>query len=56
MTSLVFADHDGVQLSPATLNTVTAATTLGAGVDILVVGKDCAPTAEAAAAIRAALA
>ncbi len=51
MTALVVADHDSAQLSPATLNAVTAAAALGDGIDVLVAGDGCRPIAEAAAAI-----
>ena len=51
MASLVIADHDGAQLAPATLNTVTAATALGGPVDVLVAGDSCCPVAEAAAGL-----
>ncbi len=42
MTTLVLAEHDQAHLRGATLNTVTAATQLGAEVHVLVVGHDCA--------------
>ena len=51
MSTLVIAEHDNASLKPATLNAVAAAQQLGAGVDILVVGGDCAAAAQAAAAI-----
>ena len=51
MTSLVMADHDGANLSPATLNAVTAALAFGDGIDVLVAGDACRAVAEAAAAV-----
>jgi len=51
MSTLVIAEHDNASLKPATLNAVAAAQQLGADVDVLVVGGDCAAAAQAAAAI-----
>lgn len=51
MSTLVIAEHDNASLKPATLNAVAAAQQLGAEVDILVVGGECAAAAQAAAAI-----
>ena len=50
MGVLVIAEHDNTSISPATLNTVTAATALGE-VTMLVAGAKCRPAAEAAAAV-----
>ncbi|ODU56903.1 MAG: electron transfer flavoprotein subunit beta [Comamonadaceae bacterium SCN 68-20] len=50
MTTLVIAEHDGVALKAATLNTVAAATKLGGEVHVLVAGGGCAAAAQAAAA------
>ena len=50
MSVLLFAEHDNAELKPATLNVVTAATTLGE-VTILVAGSGCSAVAEAAAKI-----
>ncbi len=50
MSVLVIAEHDNVELKPATLNTVTAAAQLG-DVDILVAGSGCDAVADAAAKI-----
>jgi electron transfer flavoprotein alpha subunit len=50
MSVLLVAEHDNASLKPATLHAVTAAKKLG-DVDILVVGKDCANAAKAAAAV-----
>ena len=50
MGVLVIAEHDNTSLSPATLNTVTAATALGE-VTMLVAGANCRPAAEAVAAV-----
>ncbi len=52
MSALVYAEHDGGQLNPATLATVTAAAALGGDVDILVVGgDDAASVADEAAKV-----
>ena len=51
MSVLVIAEHDNHAIKPATLNTVTAALTLGAPV-ILVIGSDCSAAAQAAAKIK----
>ncbi|MBE1237947.1 electron transfer flavoprotein subunit alpha/FixB family protein [Phaeovibrio sulfidiphilus] len=52
MAQLVLADHDGVTLRPATLNTVTAALALGPEVHILVAGSGVGSVAREAAAIN----
>jgi electron transfer flavoprotein alpha subunit len=49
MSLLVIAEHDQQSLKAATLNTVTAATKLGADVHVLVAGANCAGAAQAAA-------
>ena len=49
MTTLVLADHDGKTVSDATLRTVSAAAALGAPVEVLVAGHDCAEAAADAA-------
>ena len=51
MSSLVIAEHDNVELKPSTLNTVTAAATLGNAIDLLVAGKDCGTIANKGAKI-----
>ena len=51
MSILVIAEHDNATLHASTLNTVTAATQLGADITVLVAGKDCAGAAEAAAKV-----
>ncbi|MFK8048826.1 MAG: FAD-binding protein [Halioglobus sp.] len=51
MSTLVIAEHDNSSMKPATLNAVAAAQALGADIDILVAGADCAAAAEQAAAI-----
>ena len=51
MTSLVVAEHDNHTLSEATARTATAALALGADIDVLVAGQDCAAVAQAAAAL-----
>jgi electron transfer flavoprotein alpha subunit len=52
MSVLVLAEHDNKELNPAVLNAVTAAKALGEDVDLLVLGKDCAGVAEAAARVE----
>ena len=47
MTVLVVADHDNSALTPITLNTVTAAATIEAGVHVLVAGANSGGAAEA---------
>jgi len=49
VTTLVLADHDGKTVSDATLRTVSAAAALGAPVEVLVAGHDCAEAAADAA-------
>ena len=51
MSTLVIAEHDNSSLKMATLNTVAAAQAMGADIDILVAGGNCAAVAEAAAAV-----
>jgi electron transfer flavoprotein alpha subunit len=51
MSTLVIAEHDNSNLSPATLNTVAAAQALGGDIDILVAGAGCAAAATAAQAV-----
>ncbi len=53
MAALVLAEHDDAAIRQATLGTVSAAAALGAEVEVLVAGSDCAPAAEAAAKISA---
>ena len=50
MATLVIAEHDNAVLKSATLNTITAAKTLG-DITVLVAGSGCAAVAEAAARI-----
>ena len=38
MSILVIAEHDNENLSPSTLNTITAALEIGMEIDILVIG------------------
>jgi electron transfer flavoprotein alpha subunit len=52
MRALVLAEHDNLQLVPATLHAVTAAAALGGEVDILVAGEGCEAVAEAAAQVQ----
>jgi electron transfer flavoprotein alpha subunit len=49
MATLLVAEHDNKSLKDATAKALTAATALGAPVDILIAGRDCRPAAEAAA-------
>jgi len=49
MPILVIAEHDNAGLKAATLNTVSAAARLGADIEVLVAGSDCAAAAQAAA-------
>lgn len=51
MSVLVVAEHDNSEISPATLNTVTAAVEIGGDVAVLVAGSGSAGAAEAAAKI-----
>ncbi|MEI7432348.1 MAG: FAD-binding protein, partial [Betaproteobacteria bacterium] len=51
MRSLILVDHDGVSITPATLNTVTAAALIGADIDLLVAGNACSAVAEQAGRI-----
>lgn len=51
MKALIIAEHDNLQLKPATASLVSAARQLGGGVDILVAGQGCAAVAQAAANI-----
>jgi electron transfer flavoprotein alpha subunit len=49
MTTLLLAEHDNKSLKDATGKALTAAKALGADVHVLVAGKDCKATADAAA-------
>jgi electron transfer flavoprotein alpha subunit len=51
MNILIVAEHDNDCLSPATLNSVTAAGDIGGDLHILVAGHNCASVAEQAAAV-----
>ncbi len=51
MSTLVIAEHDNVNLKPATLNTVAAANVIGGPVHILVAGNACQSVADEAAAV-----
>jgi len=51
MDSLVIAEHDNKELKPSTLNTATAAGSLGGTVDILVAGEDCTHIADTVAKV-----
>ncbi|HRP25065.1 FAD-binding protein [Thauera sp.] len=51
MAILVIAEHDNQALKASTLNTVTAASTLGGDIHVLVAGAGCGAVAEAAAKV-----
>jgi len=51
MSILIVAEHDNVNVTPATLATVSAAVKLGNEITILIMGKNCTSAAEAAAKI-----
>jgi electron transfer flavoprotein alpha subunit len=51
MSILVIVSHDNAVISAATLNTLGAAQQIGGDIDLLVMGHDCAPVTETAAAI-----
>jgi electron transfer flavoprotein alpha subunit len=51
MAILIIAEHDNAAIKPALLNTVAAAQKIGDDIHILVAGHQCAPAAQAAAAI-----
>ena len=51
MNILIVAEHDNDCLSPATLNSITAAGDIGGDLHILVAGHNCASVAEQAAAV-----
>ncbi len=51
MSTLVIAEHDNNSIKGATLSAVAAAQAMGADVDVLVAGADCAAAGEAAAKI-----
>ena len=52
MRTLVIAEHDNGSLKPASLNVLAAAKTIGAEIDMLVAGENCAAVAEAAARVE----
>ncbi len=52
MRTLVIAEHDNISLKGATLNTVTAATQLGADIDLLIAGQGAQVAAQAASQIK----
>ncbi len=51
MSVLILAEHDNKELSPGTLNTVTAGAQIDPDVHVLVAGNDCGAVAEAAAKV-----
>jgi len=52
MTILLFADHAGDVLAPATAKALSAAQKIGGDIDILVAGQGCGAAAEAAAKLE----
>lgn len=51
MALLVIAEHDSGALKAATLNTITAAASIGGDIHVLIAGQDCAGAAQAAARV-----
>ena len=51
MSILILCDHENGQLSPVTLNTITAATQIGGGIDLLVAGDTSGNVVKAAVSI-----
>ena len=51
MGILVVAEHDGAELSVATLSTIAAAQAVGGDIDVLVAGSGCAGVGQAAAKV-----
>ncbi|HUP93869.1 MAG TPA: FAD-binding protein [Burkholderiales bacterium] len=51
MAVLIIAEHDGTLLKPGFANTVSAAAKIGGDITVLVVGKQCADAAQAAAKV-----
>ena len=51
MSILILCDHENGQLSPVTLNTITAATQIGGDIDLLVAGDASGNVVKAAASI-----
>lgn len=51
MTVLVIADHDNTTLKESTLNTVTAASSFGSDIHVLVAGSNCSAVADAASKV-----
>ena len=51
MSILILCDHENGQLSPVTLNTITAATQIGGDIDLLVAGDSSGNVVKAAASI-----
>lgn len=51
MGILVVAEHDGAELSVATLSTIAAAQAVGGDIDVLVAGSGCAGVGDAAAKV-----
>ncbi|MCH8553200.1 MAG: FAD-binding protein [Natronospirillum sp.] len=51
MSILVYADHDGSTVTPATRSAIACAQVIGEPIDLLVTGHDCGPVADSAAGI-----
>ena len=51
MSILVYADHDGLTLTPAALSAIACARAIGGDIDLLVAGQDCARAATVAAEV-----
>jgi electron transfer flavoprotein alpha subunit len=51
MSILVYAEHDGRAVSPATLSTIACGQRIGGEIHVLVAGHDCAAAAHAAASV-----
>ena len=51
MTTLIVAEHDNLELKPATLNAAAAAQAIGGDINILVAGSGCAGVGEQAAKV-----
>ena len=52
MSILVLAEHDNASLKAATLNTLTAAKSIGGEIHVLVAGSGCAAAAQEAAGLE----
>ena len=52
MSILIVAEHDNIEIKPATLNTIAAGAAIGGETHILIAGLNCTPASEAAAKIQ----